>query len=61
MAAAGAATVAAEAIDATLPDPRLMPAAQGFLDPFQTALAITLELLESEVFPFASRPGVQYL
>jgi hypothetical protein len=38
-----------------------MPAAQGFLDPFQTALAITLELLESEVFPFASRPGVQYL
>jgi len=42
-----------------------MPAAQGFLDPFQTALAITLaitlELLESEVFPFASRHGVQYL
>jgi hypothetical protein len=38
-----------------------MPVAQGLLDPFQTGLAITLELLESAVFPFASGPGVQYL
>jgi hypothetical protein len=38
-----------------------MPAAEEFLDLFQTALVINLELLESAVFPFASDPGLQYL
>jgi hypothetical protein len=37
------------------------PMPQGFLDPFQTVLAITLELLETAVFPFASHRRLQYL
>jgi bacterioferritin-associated ferredoxin len=38
-----------------------MPVAQGFLDPFQTASAISLELLETAVFPFAYGHALQYL
>jgi hypothetical protein len=37
-----------------------VPVVREFLDPFQTALAITLELLETAVFPFASHRRLQY-
>jgi hypothetical protein len=33
----------------------------AFLDPIQSVLAASLELLEKTVFPFASRRGLKYL
>ncbi len=56
-----AAAVAIDATRATRGNPCFSPAGQGLLDSFQTVLGISLELLESEVFPFASRPRLQYL
>ena len=38
----------------------LCPVGQELLDPFQTTSGISLELLETAVFLFASRPALQY-
>jgi hypothetical protein len=57
MAAAVAINVTSTAVETLV----FKPAGQGLLDSFQTALGISLELLESAVFPFASGPALQYL
>jgi hypothetical protein len=55
-------TAVAAAIDATEPvkDRDFDLPQQPFLDSIQSVFAGSLELLESAVFPFASRRGVTY-
>lgn len=38
----------------------VVTAREVFLDSFQTVLDVSLELLESAGFPFASKPALQY-
>ena len=59
MEAAGVTAAGAAIDDADGAGDRVYPA--GSLDSFQCELAISLELLENTVFPFASHTAVQYL